>query len=129
MPNIQFRRRRQVGDPDVGGAPALTSGDLGPDVDVDLAQDTESLVSIGEECEEWPVQKCTLTEKVVKKSTPETGCEKIPKEICAPSNCVIAPSKKACRTETRSLLQNIPTEECDLEPQEHCKMETVLVPR
>lgn len=129
VPNIQFRRRRQVGDPDVGGAPALTSGDLGPDVDVDLAPDTDSLVSIGEECEEWPVQKCTLTEKVVKKTTPDTACEKIPKEICAPSNCVVAPSKKACRTETRALLQNIPTEECDLEPQEHCKMETVLVPR
>merc|ERR1711953_1526516 len=44
--------------------------------------DTESLVSIGEECEEWPVQKCTLTEKVVKKSTPETGCDKVPKEVC-----------------------------------------------
>jgi len=129
VPNIQFRRRRQVGDPDVGGAPALTSGDLGPDVDVDLAEDTDSLVSIGEECEEWPVQKCTLQEKVVKKTTPNTACEKIPKEICAPSNCVVAPSKKHCRTETRALLQNIPTEECDLEPQEHCKMETVLVPR
>ena len=113
----------------MGGAPALTSGDLGPDVDVDLAEDTESLVSIGEECEEWPVQKCTLTEKVVKKTSPDTACEKIPKEICAPSNCVVAPSKKHCRTETRALLQNIPTEECDLEPQEHCKMETVLVPR
>lgn len=128
VPNIQFRRRRQVGDPDVG-APALTSGDLGPDVDDVLAEDSDSLVSIGEECEEWPVQKCTLQEKVVKKTTPNTACEKIPKEICAPSNCVVAPSKKYCRTETRALLQNIPTEECDLEPQEHCKMETVLVPR
>ena len=36
---------------------------------------------------------------------------------------------QACRTETKALLQNIPQEECDLEPQEHCKMETVLVPR
>merc|ERR1719242_2572940 len=125
VPNIQFRRRRQVGDPDVGGAPALTSGDLGPDVDVDLAEDTESLVSIGEECEEWPVQKCTLQEKVVKKTTPNTACEKIPKEICAPSNCVVGVSPKKCRTETKALLQNIPTEECDLEPQENCKMETV----
>ena len=113
----------------MGGAPALTSGDLGPDVDVDLAADADSLVSIGEECEEWPVQKCTLTEKVVKKTSPDTACEKIPKEICAPGNCVVTASKKACRTETRALLQNIPTEECDLEPQEHCKMETVLVPR
>ena len=36
---------------------------------------------------------------------------------------------QACRTETKALLQNIPQEECDLEPHEHCKMETVLVPR
>ena len=36
---------------------------------------------------------------------------------------------QACRTETRQLLQNIPSEECDLEPVEECAMETVLVPR
>lgn len=130
VPEIQFRRRRQADDLDAAdGAPALTSGDLGPQVDLDLAAASDSLVSIGEECEEWPVQKCTLEEKKVKKTTPNTACEKIPKEICAPSNCVVGVSPKKCRTETRALLQNIPTEECNLEPQENCKMETVLVPR
>merc|ERR1719242_411221 len=125
VPNIQFRRRRQVGDPDVGGAPALTSGDLGPDVDVDLAEDTESLVSIGEECEEWPVQKCTLQEKVVKKTTPNTACEKIPKEICAPSNCVVAPSKKHCRTETVLVPRLIQQPNCIKVPKEVCVNERV----
>ena len=128
-------------------------GNLGPGGD---GGDLENVVNIGEECEEWPVQKCELQKKVVKKTNPNTACEKIPKEICAPSGCVIQPSKKvifivhipfwlkasfyviwiifshlhqACRTETRALLQNIPSEQCDLEPQENCKMETVLVPR
>lgn len=99
VPELQFRRRRQADDPDVaGGPPGLTSGDLGPDlgpeVNGELAAGGDSLVSIGEECEEWPVQKCTLQEKVVKKSTPNTACEKIPKEICAPSNCVVGVSTK-----------------------------------
>ena len=104
VPEIQFRRRRQAEDPEAAaGPPGLTSGDLGPDLgpDVtdDLAEGSDSLVSIGEECEEWPVQKCTLQEKVVKKTTPNTACEKIPKEICAPSNCVVGVSPKVIRAE------------------------------
>jgi hypothetical protein len=36
---------------------------------------------------------------------------------------------QACHQETRSVLQNVPTEECGLEPKENCKMETVMVPK
>ena len=32
--------------------------------------------------------------KKVKKTNPETACEKIPKEICAPSGCVVEKSEK-----------------------------------
>jgi len=80
-------------------------------------------------CEEWPVQKCTLEKKTVTKSTPETSCKKHPRKVCATSNCVFVKSEKTCREETRSLVQNIPSEDCDLEPRKTCKLETVLVPR
>ena len=34
-----------------------------------------------------------------------------------------------CREETREGVDKVPTEDCSLEPQEDCRMETVLVPR
>ena len=80
-------------------------------------------------CERIPIQKCTLEKKTVTKSTPETSCQKHPKKVCATSNCKFVKSEKTCREETRSLVQNIPSEDCDLEPRETCKLETVLVPR
>jgi len=92
-------------------------------------EEQQGLLSLGQECEDWPVQRCTLEKKNVKKVNPETACRKIPREICAPSNCEFQPAKKVCRDEQQDLIQNIPTEDCSLEPQEDCRMETVLVPR
>ena len=73
------------------------------------------------------------------------------REVCAPSNCEFRPAEKVispqprtnhfqiiwncndcfqvCRDDEQELIQNIPTEDCSLEPQEDCRMETVLVPR
>jgi len=98
-------------------------------VEENSVESEKDFLNIGEECEEWPVQKCTVQRKVVKKVNPDTSCRKVPREICAPSNCVFLNNEKVCRDETRQLVQNIPSEECDLEPREQCKMETVLVPR
>jgi len=89
----------------------------------------DDFLNVGEECEDWPVQKCTLEKKTVKKTNPETSCRKMPREICAPGNCVFKGSEQVCREENKQFLQNIPSEVCDLEPREDCKMETVLVPR
>jgi len=92
-------------------------------------EEQQDVLSLGQECEDWPVQRCTLEKKNVKKVNPETACRKIPREICAPSNCEFQPAKRVCRDEQQDLIQNIPTEDCNLEPQEDCRMETVLVPR
>ena len=40
-----------------------------------------------DECDEWPVERCTVEKKLVKKVTPETGCHKEPVELCAPKGC------------------------------------------
>merc|ERR1719220_2363385 len=131
VPGESRRRRRQVTDGEPGAALAANP-ELGPPLDTNqlgaLGPDSD-LLSIGEECEDWPVQKCTLERKTVKKVNPETSCRKVPRDICAPSNCVFKNTEKVCRDEARQLVQNIPAEECDLEPREDCKMETVLVPR
>jgi len=86
-------------------------------------------ITVDEKCEEWPVQKCTLEKRTVKKVHPETACRKIPREVCAPNNCALTPGEEICHDESRMQMQNVPEEECDLQPEETCHMEAVLVPR
>jgi len=92
-------------------------------------ESNDNSVTVDQKCEEWPVQKCTLEKKLVKKVHPDTACRKIPKEVCAPDNCKMAPAQEVCRDESRVQVQNVPEEECDLQPEETCHMEAVLVPR
>ena len=40
-----------------------------------------------EECEDWPVQRCTVNTEKRKKYTPDTKCVKEPREICSEDGC------------------------------------------
>ena len=51
------------------------------------------------------------------------------REVCAPNNCALGPGEEVCRDESRMQMQNVPEEDCDLQPEETCHMEAVLVPR
>ena len=86
-------------------------------------------IQVDQKCEEWPVQTCKLEKKKVKKVHPDTACRKIPREVCVPNNCAMAPGEEVCRDESRMQVQNVPQEECELQPEETCHMEAVLVPR
>jgi hypothetical protein len=98
--------------------------------DTSVATDSDdNTIKVDENCEEWPVQKCTLTKKTVRKVHPETECRKIPREVCVPNNCAMQQGEQVCRDEVRMQVQNVPQEECELQPEENCHAEAVLVPR
>jgi hypothetical protein len=84
--------------------------------------------STSEECTKWPVMKCTLETKTVKKYTPETDCKKNPFELCGPSACPVEPGEEQCFDKTETVVQEVPEEQCTLEPQKECKQVTKLVP-
>jgi hypothetical protein len=62
---------------------------------------TLKLFQFDQNCEEWPVQKCSLEKKTVKKVHPDTACKKIPREVCVPNNCETVPGKEVCYDEVR----------------------------
>lgn len=101
---------------------------LNPD-DTPNTQTSPNSITVDQRCEEWPVQKCTLEKKTVKKVHPDTQCRKIPREVCVPNNCALVQADEICRDEVRMQVQNVPEEECELQPEENCHMEAVLVPR
>jgi len=84
--------------------------------------------STTEECTKWPVMKCSLETKVVKKYTPETDCKKVPYELCGPSGCPVEAGPEQCFDKSETVVQEVPEETCSLEPQKECKQVTKLVP-
>ena len=75
------------------------------------------------------MQKCDLVKRTVKKVHPETECRKIPRQVCIPNNCEMVKGDEVCRDEDKVQIQNVPEEECELQPEENCHAEAVLVPR
>lgn len=79
-------------------------------------------------CTKWPRQVCKTDKKNVKKYSPETECKKVPRELCGPSGCILTPGPEECFDKKETVIQEVPEENCNLEPQRSCKHITKLVP-
>jgi len=85
----------------------------------------------GEEvCQTVYESSCTTkyVEKQPGKFVGDTGCEKLPVEICG-AGCVFAEGDEECHDKVLTSLVDVPEEVCDLNPQKICKFETKLVPK
>jgi len=82
-----------------------------------------------EDCDEWPVQKCSIEKKKVKKYTPETKCYKEPREHCAPRGCGFRNGSIECHNKVKTIVVENPVETCEMEPVRSCKHVTKLVPK
>ena len=84
---------------------------------------------------QWPREVCSLEKQQVKKYTPDTSCQKVPKEMCAPKGCgivevgqpwssgapVLTQGPVQCRDKLKTVVVDNPVEECDMEPIRTCR--------
>ena len=56
-------------------------------------------------------------------------CNKVPKEKCAPDGCGFVQGVPECFDKVETIIQEVPEETCDLNPQKTCKHVTKLVPK
>jgi len=80
-----------------------------------------------QKCTKWPVKKCKTSSDSVKKYSPETECKKVPREVCGPGSEQV-PGEEECFDRKETVIQEVPNETCNLEPQRECKHVTKLVP-
>jgi hypothetical protein len=83
-----------------------------------------------EECRTVYEASCTTkyVEKQPGKFVGDTGCEKLPVEICG-AGCVFEEGVEECHDKVLTSLVDVPEEHCDLNPQKICKFVTKLVPK
>jgi hypothetical protein len=83
-----------------------------------------------EVCKTVYESSCTTkyVEKQPGKFVGDTGCEKLPVEICG-AGCVFEEGVEECHDKVLTSLVDVPEEHCDLNPQKICKFINKLVPR
>merc|ERR1712018_123382 len=83
-----------------------------------------------EVCQTVYESSCTTkyVEKQPGKFVGDTGCEKLPVEICG-AGCVFEEGPEECHDKTIASLVDVPEEMCDLNPQKTCRLQTKLVPQ
>jgi len=82
-----------------------------------------------EVCQTVYESSCTTkyVEKQPGKFVGDTGCEKLPVEICG-AGCTFEEGPEECHDKTIASLVDVPEEICDLNPQKTCRFVTKLVP-
>jgi len=83
-----------------------------------------------EECRTVYESSCTTKyiEKQPGKFVGDTGCEKLPIEICG-AGCTFEEGPEECHDKVLVSLVDVPEEICDLNPQKTCRFVTKLVPK
>ena len=82
-------------------------------------------------CKTWFESECNTTYAETTPNVedkPSTWCKKVPRKICAPDNCKIIPGVEECHDKMLVSTVQKPTEICDLQPQQHCRLITKLTP-
>merc|ERR1711983_471874 len=83
-----------------------------------------------EECRTVYESSCSTryVEKQPGKFVGDTGCEKLPIEICG-AGCTFEEGPEECHDKVIATLVDVPEEVCDLNPQKTCRFITKLVPK
>lgn len=81
-----------------------------------------------QKCDKWPRQVCENVPTPVTKVSENVQCVKKPRTIQVTGACVPVPQEEECYDKTETVVQEVPLETCNLEPQKSCKFVTKLVP-
>ena len=76
----------------------------------------------GQKCSKWPREVCTIAKEQRSKANPVTRCEKIPQRLCGPAGCGFVPGPEECHDKVKTVVTDVPSELCDLQPQRKCKL-------